>query len=236
VSPTGTDSPIIPATDDWRPMAFGARHPDRIKDPVCEPLWAGVRVLVEAGHDAVRIRDVDGVPITGFPDLEAEILGSMAATELVLDGYLMPAPLGELIDLVALMGISTGPSAGQMVRQVMFGGMRPDGQEDRLNPSEGQLIVLRSGEPAAFVAIDLLWLDGEALLGVPLQERKRLLDSVLVDHELVRRTVYVRPPLQTWYRQWRSFGFREFAVKNANSRYTPGGESNDWATARIPKG
>ncbi len=230
---------LIPSTESWTPMAFAGRHPDRIKDPVCEPLWRGARVLVEVNDDAVRIRDHDGLPIMGFDELEAAIPDAMAAAELVLDGYLMPAPLGELIDLIALLGVETGPSATQMARQVMFGGgMRSEDKEDHIelgDRSERQHIELTPGEPAAFVAIDLLWLDGDSLLHVPLLERKRLLDSVVLDRELVRRTVHVRPPLETWYRQWRSFGFREVAIKAANSRYAPGGDSQEWATAKIPK-
>lgn len=230
---------LITGTETWTPMAFAGRHPDRISDPVCEPLWRGARVLVEVDGDAVRIRDHDGLPVAGFHELEAAIPEAMAAAELLLDGYLMPAPLGELIDLIALLGVETGPSATQMARQVMFGGgMRPEDKEDHIELGERperQHIELRAGEPAAFVAVDLLWLDGDALLGIPLLERKRLLDSVVLDHELVRKTVHVRPPLETWYRQWRSFGFREVAIKAANSRYQPGGESPDWATAKIPK-
>jgi hypothetical protein len=37
-----------------------------------------------------------------------------------------------------------------------------------------------------------------------------------------------------WFGQWRAFGFREVAVKGANSRYTPGVPNPDWAKASIP--
>ena len=57
------------------------------------------------------------------------------------------------------------------------------------------------------MAIDLLWLDGESLLDVPLLERKRLLESVLDESELVRRGAFVRPPIETWIGSWRALGF-----------------------------
>ena len=85
------------------------------------------------------------------------------------------------------------------------------------------------------MAIDLLRLDGDSLLDVPLAERKRLLDGILVDTEIVRKTVTVRAPVAAWYAQWRALGFREVAVKGANSRYTPGVPNPDWATALIPR-
>jgi ATP-dependent DNA ligase len=95
--------------------------------------------------------------------------------------------------------------------------------------------VLPPNAPTAIVAVDLLWLDGESLIDVPLLERKRLLESALLDHELVRRTMVVRPPVEAWYGQWRALGFREFAVKGANSRYRPGTVSPHWATQIIPR-
>ena len=217
-------------------MAFGFKEPARIKDPVCEPLWGGERVLVEVSGDEIRIRDVEGATVSGFTELEAAILESVTASELVVDGYLLPAPLGNLIDEAALADVPNAPTSGQMARQFMLGNIGSARHTDQLAAAEARrLLEVSASEAAAFVAIDLLWLDGESLIEIPLQERKRLLDSALTDVELVRRTVLVRPPVETWYRQWRSFGFREFAVKDANSRYTPGGASDLWTTAPIPR-
>jgi ATP-dependent DNA ligase len=82
--------------------------------------------------------------------------------------------------------------------------------------------------------VDLLALDDDSLLDVPLLERKRLLDAVLIVGELVRRTPHARLPAGNWYRQWRALGFREIAVKDANSRYRPGQASDDWTISAIP--
>jgi hypothetical protein len=35
-------------------MAFGFKDARRIKDPVCEPLWSGERILVEVNDRASR--------------------------------------------------------------------------------------------------------------------------------------------------------------------------------------
>ena len=43
-------------------------------------------------------------------------------------------------------------------------------------------------QPAALVATDLLWIDGQPLLDIPLLERRRVLDSALGEGELVRRS------------------------------------------------
>ena len=44
------------------------------------------------------------------------------------------------------------------------------------------------------------------------------------------RTVYVRPPIETWIGSWRAQGFRGITFKGANSRYRPGETADDWAS------
>jgi ATP-dependent DNA ligase len=232
---TRTDSPVIVETERWRPMAFGFKAPRRIRDPILEPLWGGERVLIEVAGPAVRMRSTEGDVVRGFDDLHDAVADSAEAAELVLDGYVLPAPLQALVDSAALAGVASMPSAGQMHRQFLLGNFGMNRHKEQLEAAEARVFDLPPDEPAAFVAIDLLWLDGEPLLDIPLMERKRLLDSALRDQELVRQTVAVHPPVETWYRQWRSFGFREFAIKDANSRYKPGGASDLWTTAAIPR-
>jgi len=218
-------------------MAFGFKDPKKIREPICEPLWWGVRVLVHVDEYGVRIRDVDGTEVDGWPDLREAIRWAAASSqELVIDAYLIPA----LEDTVGVEGFTDVdlPSAGSVTRTFFFGnafrGQR-EKQDDRLKDVQSRVVDVSPEAGAAIVAIDLLWLDGESLVDLPLAERKRLLDSVLTEKDLVRKTVHVRPPVEAWYRQWRAFGFREFAVKDANSRYVPGGESDLWTTASIPR-
>ena len=87
----------------------------------------------------------------------------------------------------------------------------------------------------SYVAFDLLWLEGESLLGVPLLERRRLLDTVLAESEIVRRGTFVRPPIGGWVRSWRAQGFVGITFRAANSRYEPGIASPDWAVAPMPR-
>ena len=95
--------------------------------------------------------------------------------------------------------------------------------------------TFRDDDRVAFVAIDLLRLDGDSLLDVPLLERKRLLDSVVAPSDLVRVGAYVRPPLQTWISTWRRLGFVGLSYRAANSRYHPGEEHEDWTLIPMPR-
>ena len=90
-----------------------------------------------------------------------------------------------------------------------------------------------SGAPSnekrrAFVAVDLIELDGQSLGDVPLQERRRLLDSVLGQNVRVRVSPAVRLPLQPWLDAWRGNGFTRYVAKHVNSRYRPGEQVEDW--------
>ena len=85
------------------------------------------------------------------------------------------------------------------------------------------------------VCVDLLAIDDQPLLDVPLLERKRLLESAIDENLLVRLGAYVRPPVDPWVGSWRAQGFRAMAYKASNSRYRPGEPNDAWATANIPR-
>ena len=96
------------------------------------------------------------------------------------------------------------------------------------------LEALAQGEKHAFVATDLLWLDGQPLDDVPLLERKRLLEAVLTESFLVRVSAFVRPSAVMTLVSWGSLGFKELSYRASNSRYIAGGVNDDWAIVRAP--
>lgn len=84
---------------------------------------------------------------------------------------------------------------------------------------------------AAFVALDLLRVDDEPLLDVPLLERKRQLDALVTQSPLVRISPWRGRPLRPWYMTWKLAGFRGIVIKGGNSRYVPGSVCQDWAVS-----
>jgi ATP-dependent DNA ligase len=216
-------------------MAFGPREARRIADPVVEPVWSGQRVLLEIAGGRVAIRDEGGDELQGYADLRDALTTSLRATEVIVDGYLLPAPLHGSLGAEAPVGMDSTLTPAELGRQMFLGGGGRNPRREAIELAQARRVVVPPSSPTAFVAIDLLWLDGESLLEVPLLERKRLLESVLAEGELVRLTMTVRPPIESWYAQWKALGFREVAVKAANSRYTPGEASDHWATQAIPR-
>ena len=79
-----------------------------------------------------------------------------------------------------------------------------------------------------FIAVDLLELEREPLLDVPLLERRRLLESVVASGERIRVSQVVRQPIGSWLVAWRALGFTAYIAKHANSRYLPGEVNAEW--------
>jgi bifunctional non-homologous end joining protein LigD len=83
-------------------------------------------------------------------------------------------------------------------------------------------------ESAGVVLVDLLELDGEPLLDVPFQERRRLLESVVTASEAVHPGPLVKHPVDRWLATWRADGFRHYVAKHQNAPYRPGQQTEDW--------
>jgi ATP-dependent DNA ligase len=216
-------------------MAFGHERPWKIADPVCEPLWGGRRVLVEVAGGEVDIRGTDGDEVEGYDDLRAAIADAAFADELLIDGALLPAPLRDTEGARVRVGMDAVKSPADRVKHVFIGESPLTGKRQALAVADEARMPAPGDEPAALVATDLLWIDGQSLLDIPLLERKRVLESALDERELVRRTMVVRPPVETWFAQWRALGFEEVTFKGANGRYLPGAVAPDWTVIVMPR-
>jgi ATP-dependent DNA ligase len=219
----------------WRPQAFGRRAARHIDDPLVEPLWSGIRVLAHVAGRDVEFLDASGER-QDWPDTAEALGGAVQADTAVLDGYLTTEASGDGVGVVAGPNPEL-PSAKQMTRQMFVGGGGRNRRAELLDSIEAAAApVLNTADDVVFVAVDMLMFDDETLLDVPLLERKRLLESVLVEGRLVRRSIHVRLPIDVWLRTWRNLGFQWVAYKEANSRYMPGAANEDWVRAAIPRG
>ena len=216
-------------------MAYGHKAPHKIDDPLCEPLWGGRRVLIEVADGRVDIRSTDGAEVEGYEVLREAIAQAAFADELLVDGSLLPAPLRDTEGARVRVGLDSVKSPGDRVKHVFIGESPLTSKREALQQADEARMPAPGNEPAAFVATDLLWIDGQSLLDVPLLERKRVLESALDERELVRRTMVVRPPVETWFAQWRALGFEEVTFKGANGRYHPGTVAEDWTVIVMPR-
>lgn len=226
MAPPSRDAIPIPQDPrDWRPLvARVTRRPPRINDPILEPLWSGTRVLAhfraptDGGAEtpgSVELLDENGRDVgSTAPRVTDELGTAIMAFEAVIDGILTKQATagGEGTALIPRAQVSR------------MGLLFPRRAEMTYEPAKPET---RTGE-TAFVALDLLSIDGQALFDLPLLERKRQLESLFIETELVRVSPHARPPLGPWLNTWKSAGFRGVMMKAANSRYRPGDLTLEW--------
>lgn len=222
----------------WVPQLPGRVGPRDIADPIVEPDWGGLRVVVASTGSAVEAHR-HGAPVP-LPDaLTAALTAATAGVSALIEGHLTTAALGN-------PSVMVPPPASVPRSSTFFPRLGRPRKDDPYvharhhlarmeKEAPAVLEALAEGEAFAFVATDLLWIDGESLLDVPLLERKRLLDGLLVVAELVRITPFVRPSAFMTLVGWGAMGFRELSWRGANSRYLAGRENPGWAVARPPE-
>ena len=212
-----------------RPQVFGKSSPNKVLDPIIEPLWVGVRSLAGVDPDGAAIVDEDGVVVEGFDDITDSMVEVLQAGGLVLDGFLTrqaTQPAG----LVGAWSDET-PTMGSFI------GLRKNRAVDTLKLRENALAArdFSVEDSISYVATDLLWVDDTSLVDIPLLERRRILESVLGESDLVRIGAFIRPPIMSWVGSWKAQGFDGLTYKAANSRYHPGEMTKDWAISGMPR-
>jgi len=177
-----------------------------------EPCWKGERLLARLENGHVRLTDQVGKPAGTELDEAAHVLEeAIDAEQAVIDGSWTAMPFtGEA-------------SPARQWAEAVAEGTDP---RPRLDPA-----TLETRR--AFVAWDLVELDGQPLHDIPYQERRRLLESVIIENVRVRISPAVRAPIRGWLDAWRADGFTHFVAKQANSRYHPGETAPDWLQVSV---
>jgi bifunctional non-homologous end joining protein LigD len=215
---TQTGDPPLTDPLQWRPqVALPTRRPSPVTDPIVEPIWSGWRVLAHfdaARPEATQLIDVFGDDVASTePEVVAELAGAVLAIDAVIDGILTQQATRSGEGIAVLHDAHLNPTNVLMSRE-------PRVDVERRAAAEQS--------PVALVCLDLLRVDGQSLLDLPLLERKRLLEGVIGASELVRISPFTRPPVEQWVASWKAAGFKGAMLKAANSRYTPGRQSPDW--------
>jgi bifunctional non-homologous end joining protein LigD len=218
----GTEYHFVRTRQDWlcflsrrTPLPAPARPPTfepMMAQPLAEPFddegwlfevkWDGHRCLAALEQDGTRLTSRTARDVTGqFPELE-ELHRQLAARNAVVDG-----------EIVAF-DQEGRPSFERM--------------QDRFHRSPEELARHRGRVPIQFLAFDLLWLDGESLLELPLAERRARLVEVLVERADVRLSQAVTGRGEAFFEQIKGLGLEGVVAKRLASVYRPGTRSHDW--------
>ncbi|MFC7868219.1 ATP-dependent DNA ligase [Streptomyces murinus] len=160
-----------------------------------EAKWDGFRAIVFRDGAEIELGSRTGKPLTRyFPELVEE-LRERVPKRCVLDGEIVIARAGHL-DFDALT--------------------------ERIHPAASRVRTLAERTPASFVAFDLLALDDQALLDVPLTDRRALLDRALAG---ARPPVHLAPATtdlavaEEWFEQFEGAGLDGIVAKPLDLRY-----------------
>jgi hypothetical protein len=210
-----------------------------IVDPLVEPDWEGLRVLAAVTPERATIVH-EGEAVAVPDDLVQGLLDGFSATGALVEGALTTLALRSGEGSAPSQAIERPPI---LVPRFVRSSVKDDpyvAARDHEHRAEALvpkvLDAIERGERHAFVATDLLWLDDQPLDGVPLLERKRLLEAVLEPSFLVRISPFVKASAVLTLTTWGSQGFRELHYRAANSWYRAGEENPDTAVSRPPEG
>jgi bifunctional non-homologous end joining protein LigD len=179
-------------------------HADPFDDPgwLFEVKWDGHRALATLGG-GTRLTSRSGRDVTAqFPEL-AGLHERLAARNALVDGE------------VAAIDAEGRPSFERM--------------QARFHRSPAEILrELRRLPPVHYFAFDLLWLDGESLMERPLDERRRLLEEVLVPGGNLQVPSPIVGDGTVFFDQAKGLGLEGLVAKRRASSYQPGRRSQDW--------
>jgi bifunctional non-homologous end joining protein LigD len=140
----------------------------------------------------------------------------------------MTGQFPELIDLHRQLAARNAVVDGEIVALDRDGRPSFERMQDRFHRHPEELARNKGRVPVQFIAFDLLWLDGQPLLDLPLTERRARLTEVLVETRDVRLSQVVHGRGVDFFEQARGLGLEGVVAKRSASPYRPGTRSHDW--------
>jgi ATP-dependent DNA ligase len=167
-----------------------------------EPKWDGFRCIVFRDGDRLELISRQLRPLGRyFPELHGPLLAALPE-RCVVDGEIVVADRDD-------------------------NGLDFDALLQRIHPAESRINRLAAETPSSYVAFDLLALDDESLLELPMRERRaRLVERVTVG-DVVRLTPAStdRATADDWFHRFEGAGLDGIVAKPLDGRYEPGKRS-----------
>ena len=170
-------------------------------DWIFEPKWDGVRAIATCTDQTVLVSRSMRDITPSYPEL-AKVHEQLVALEAVVDGEIVTLDQGR-------------PSFERL--------------QSRINlTNERDIKRATQTCPVTFIAFDLLYLDGRSLLKAPLEERKSLLDEVVVKTDRIDVSTYIEGEGTTLYAVAEQNRLEGIVAKKLGSPYRSGRRAKEW--------
>lgn len=174
---------------------------------VYELKWDGMRLIAFISENGVRLQSSNGHDVTNsFPELAA--LSDLADN---LDGL--------VLDGEAVAFADGRPSFNALQR--------------RMHVTDGAEAARRSNDtPVLFVVFDMLRLGDHDTMALPLVDRRKLLEQIVIDDSRWSLCPQYGDNLDELLAAVKSAGLEGIVAKRSTSRYQPGRRSSDWVKVK----
>jgi DNA ligase D-like protein (predicted ligase)/DNA ligase D-like protein (predicted polymerase)/DNA ligase D-like protein (predicted 3'-phosphoesterase) len=203
------DAPLIATPGTYVPMlAEAGGKPFDSKDWWFEPKLDGIRTLATMSTGETRLQTRNGRDVTDtYPELHMihELVNQVNA---VIDGE------------IVVFDADGRPSFETL--------------QQRMNLKNDREIKRMSKQiPVTLVAFDQLWLDGEELIGLKLEERRELLEGVVERDERLEVITHVEREGKAFVEAARNLRLEGVVAKKKGSKYQPGRRTPDWKKIKL---
>jgi len=179
-------------------------HPDWL----FEVKWDGVRALAFI-RGAGRRREVclQGRNLNPLTSRYPEVVQAFSR---------LPLPSGLILDGEIVALDAQGRPSFQLLQRRIHA------------TKEEEIARLQAEVPVVYYVFDLLYAHGHALLDRPLEERRKVLESLIPPDPVVRISEAVRVEGEAFFQAVRDLGLEGVIAKRLDSRYEPGRRSPSW--------
>lgn len=173
---------------------------------VFEPKWDGIRAIAICDEETRLITRNNRDVTVAYPELRS-LHDQVVALDAMVDGE--------------IVAFENGVPSFQLLQQRMH--LR----------DERRIEQMAKRIPVAYIVFDLLYLDGKDLTGLPLTERRRLLEEAIVPSDVVQVSPATEGTGQALYQAASQQGLEGIMAKKASSTYQPGLRSREWLKVKL---
>ena len=168
---------------------------------IFEPKWDGVRAIAISEVETMLLSRNQNDITSTYPEL-AKLHERLVCFDAIVDGEIVAMHNGR-------------PSFERLQSRINL-----------QNPHE--IARIAKEIPISFVAYDVLYLDGRSLIKTPIEERKAILDALVVVNDNIQVSPWVRGEGTTLYEAACAQNLEGIVAKKLASPYRPGKRAKDW--------